>query len=132
MAQDKRKSEIHGHERHNGSYKSFVGSDTGLWAVTIRCWMDALSGPAAALLYLHPPASSLSLFLSLSLSLSHFVFLSFSLAPLRLDRPSVDSLSAFHTIAQQWLSIERPLKTNSSVVIGVNLRHCLFIVPHGD
>lgn len=56
-------------QRHNGSYKSSVGSDSGLWAVTIRCWMDALSGAAAALLYPHPPTSSLSLFFSVPPSL---------------------------------------------------------------
>lgn len=81
--------------------------------------------------------SSLSLFFSVSPSLASFSSLSLSLL-CDSDRPSVDSLSVFHTITQRWLSIERkrererPLKINSGIVIGVNLRHCLFIVPHGD
>lgn len=98
----------------------------------IRCWMDAASaGPATAMfslacLYLCLSYVPLSISLALSscsfffpsfllsfspsINLSFFLCfaLSFSFTLFRdSDRPTVDSLSTFHTILRQWLAEEK-------------------------
>lgn len=60
------------HERRNGSYKSSVGSGSGLWAFTIRCWMLWVDQQQRCSLLRTNLSICLSLFLSFSLFLFRF------------------------------------------------------------
>lgn len=133
---DKRKSETRARgARHNGPYKSSVAR-TGQWPLSgyyplagcfERANNDALSLLLLSSIYLSPLLS-----FSLCLSVSPSLFLvSFLISLYRDDRPSVDSLGAFHTTVPPTTAaaaafFQRPFKINSGVVIGVNLRHAAY------